>query len=215
MKFEYPFDYFDRIYCINLDKRKDRWEHLNKELDKIELLKNDDYERISAIEMKDGRVGLIKTVGKIIDKAIKNEYSNILIIEDDCKFINNSLNILDYAIEDLSNLDWDLFYLGANTHTKLEKKTKHLSILKSGFATHAVAYNSKVFEKILNYTNTIEHYIKNQGEILDVWLSQNIQTLGNSYVCNPIVATQINDYSDIEKRNVDYSFIIERAKKNL
>ena len=29
------FDYFDAIYCINLDKRPDRWEWVKKEFEKI------------------------------------------------------------------------------------------------------------------------------------------------------------------------------------
>lgn len=31
----------------------------------------------------------------------------------------------------------------------------------------------------------------------------------------PMMTTQMNSYSDIEKRNVDYSFIEERYKNNI
>ena len=30
-----PFDYFDKIYCINLDYRTDRWEQVQNEFEKI------------------------------------------------------------------------------------------------------------------------------------------------------------------------------------
>lgn len=30
-----PFDYFDKIYCINLDSRTDRWERTQTEFEKV------------------------------------------------------------------------------------------------------------------------------------------------------------------------------------
>lgn len=32
---ENPFDYFQEIYCINLDHRIDRWENAQKEFSKV------------------------------------------------------------------------------------------------------------------------------------------------------------------------------------
>lgn len=29
------FDYFDEIYCINLDERTDRWQHAQEEFKKL------------------------------------------------------------------------------------------------------------------------------------------------------------------------------------
>jgi GR25 family glycosyltransferase involved in LPS biosynthesis len=41
-----PFDYFDKIYCINLDSRPDRWEQAKSEFEKVGIL--DRVERFSA-----------------------------------------------------------------------------------------------------------------------------------------------------------------------
>ena len=30
-----PFDYFDKIFCINLDSRPDRWKQVQTEFDKV------------------------------------------------------------------------------------------------------------------------------------------------------------------------------------
>ena len=46
-----PFDYFDKIFCINLDF-PDRWEQVQKEFDKVGIL--DRVERFSAL-MKNRR----------------------------------------------------------------------------------------------------------------------------------------------------------------
>jgi hypothetical protein len=40
-------NYFDKIYCINLDRRIDRWEHFLNQSKKINL---DNFERVSAID---------------------------------------------------------------------------------------------------------------------------------------------------------------------
>ena len=43
-----PFDFFDAIYCINLDERTDRWEHSVKQFEKLGIL--DKVQRFSAIK---------------------------------------------------------------------------------------------------------------------------------------------------------------------
>ncbi len=45
-----PFDYFDKIFCINLDSRPDRWKQVQKEFDKVGIL--DRVERFSALTGK-------------------------------------------------------------------------------------------------------------------------------------------------------------------
>lgn len=43
-----PFDFFDEIFCINLDRRADRWELAQKEFNKLGILNK--VTRFSAIE---------------------------------------------------------------------------------------------------------------------------------------------------------------------
>ena len=42
-----PFDFFDAIYCVNLDERTDRWHHAQVELDQLQI--RDRVERSSAM----------------------------------------------------------------------------------------------------------------------------------------------------------------------
>jgi len=60
--------YFDKIYCINLDRRKDRWKETEKELKKWGLL--DQVERYSAVDgtslenpysINNGELGILTT----------------------------------------------------------------------------------------------------------------------------------------------------------
>ncbi len=46
--------FFDKIYCINLDERQDRWVSAKKE---FELIGVSNYERFSAIKNDIGHIG--------------------------------------------------------------------------------------------------------------------------------------------------------------
>ena len=53
-----PFDYFDKIFCINLDSRPDRWEQVQKEFDKVGIL--DRVERFSALIKKKRKMNMMQ-----------------------------------------------------------------------------------------------------------------------------------------------------------
>lgn len=206
------FDYFDEMYCINLDERTDRWEHAQKEFEKAGI--KDRVIRFSAIRENDGRVGIIKSNLDIIKLAKKKGLKNVLVFEDDVTFIvDNPQEVLAKTLEQV-NLDWVLFYLGANTHNKLIKIKPNLILLKNAFAVHSMAYSEKAYDIFINRYEGLSR-ISKYNDILDVYLAQHFQ---EKYIClmvNPMMTTQINSYSDIEKRVVNYDFIEERFKNNI
>lgn len=208
-----PFDFFDEIYCINLDERVDRWEHAKLEFEKAGIL--DKVKRFSAIKNIDGRVGIIQSNLAIIKMAKEKKLKNVLVFEDDVEFIvDNPQDVLQKTINQIGNIKWYLFYLGANTHEKLIKFKPNLILLKNAFAVHSMAYSEHMYDLFINRYNKTQN-INNYDDILDVYLAKKIQ---DKYIClmtNPMMTTQMNSYSDIEKRNVDYSFIEERYKNNI
>ena len=196
--------YFDAIYCINLDKRRDRWERVSKAFkdSSVEVI------RFSAIEQKDGRMGCIKSHIEILKIAKERNLKNVLIFEDDVVFIDS---IVDNTFEQLP-MDWETCYIGANLHTNLIKYSDNLFTIKQAFSTHAIAYNNTVFDFIINKYDNIEK-LDDYVDIYDVWLSNNIQPRNKSYIIYPLVAIQEKGYSDIEHNFIDYSFIVDRYKK--
>lgn len=207
------FDYFDEIYCINLDERTDRWEHAQKEFEKAGILER--VQRFSAIRDVDGRIGVIKSNLAIIKIAKEKKLKNVLIFEDDVEFIiDDPQTELQKSINQAQGIKWHLFYLGANTHEKLIKFKPNLILLKNAFAVHSMAYSDLMYDNFIRKYENIKT-IKNFDDILDVYLARQIQ---DKYIClmtNPMLTTQMNSYSDIEKRVVDYSFIEERYKNNI
>lgn len=207
-----PFDYFDEIFCINIDERTDRWELAQKEFEKIGIL--DKVQRFSAIKEDDGRLGVIKSNLEIVKYAKKNKLNNVLVFEDDVEFLVDPNEYLKKAISQASGLKWSLFYLGANTHTKLIKIKPNLILLKNAFAVHSMAYSNLVYDKFIRKYEGINK-ITRHGDILDVYLAQEIQAKDVCLMVNPLLTTQRDSYSDIEKKIVSYKFIEERFKKNI
>ena len=207
------WDFFDEIYCINLDSRLDRWEKVQKEFDKVGLLPR--LKRFSAIKEKDGRLGIIKSNLEIVKIAKENNLKNVLIFEDDVQFINDTTNILEKSLQQIGNLDWWLLYLGANTHEPLNiisKQKPNLLILKNAFACHAFCYNKKTYDFFIKKYDNLKE-VQHQ-DILDVFLANTFQKKNLCLLINPIIATQSPSFSDIETRNVDDKFIEDRFLEN-
>jgi glycosyl transferase family 25 len=70
--------YIDKIIYINLNKRVDRRADIENELNLFSLR----YERFSAIEHEDGAIGCALSHLEVLKIAKKNNYKNILILED-------------------------------------------------------------------------------------------------------------------------------------
>ncbi len=147
--------------------------------------------------------------------AKEKNLKNILIFEDDVHFINNPIETLDNSLNQIGTIKWSLIYLGANTHEKLELITRtkpNILQLKNAFAAHSICYNNNTFDIFIKKYENIEKV--EWIDILDVWLAQSIQKRNLCLVINPIITTQSESYSDIEKRDVNYNFIEERFKTN-
>lgn len=207
------FDFFDKMFCINLDERTDRWEVCQKEFEKIGIL--DKVERFSAVKDNDGRIGIIKSNLEIVKYAKKNKLNNVLVFEDDVEFITDDTEgNLKKSISQIGNLKWSLFYLGANTHNKLLKIKPNLILIKNSYAVHAMAYNKSVYDRFIRKYEGMGR-INRHSDILDVYLAEVIQSKDVCLMTNPMLATQRNDYSDIEKREVNQNYIEERYKRNI
>ena len=112
-------DYFDKIYCINLDRRTDRWEKCKTQFDKHGI----NVERFSALDgdkleysnkrLLPGEIGIIRSNLELVKKAKENNYKNILIFEDDVEFADDLNEKFEKYIKQVPE-DWSFLYLGGN-----------------------------------------------------------------------------------------------------
>jgi GR25 family glycosyltransferase involved in LPS biosynthesis len=194
-------EFFDKIYCINLDERSDRWEQSLKEFEKAGI---ENVERFSAIKHDLGAIGCRESHLNIIKKAKNEGFKNILIFEDDVLLIEKNITQISKTLDDLKNTDWHLFYLGATVDPEISfmvKETDNLLQTNFAYTTHAYAINNSVYDKILLEAPYFP--------IIDVYYCRNIVPLGKSYIMNPMVAIQQEGYSNIENHHADYGWMIE------
>lgn len=204
-------NFFSKTYCINLERRKDRWnecllEFKNKELNNIE--------RVSAVDGKDlmffsqkvnsSALALILTNEKIFESAIENNYETILILEDDIEFTDQVKNISSF-IEKLPE-NWDMIYFGGNHNTHVGHKApesinEKVVKLHHTFSTHCIGINKKAYQPILDR-------IRKRDQPLDVIYSD-LQKKLNVYSFVPAMATQRVSFSDIENKVTDYKWLIK------
>jgi GR25 family glycosyltransferase involved in LPS biosynthesis len=215
-----PFDFFDKIFIINLDYRKDRLEKCISEFSKYEI--NSKITRFPAIQLKYedgssdkflGRCGCALSHFEICKIAKKENLKNYLVLEDDLEFNldkNSLFDNLDKSIKELPE-DWDILYLGGNLTNEygiypIEKYSKNLLKLNSCHTTHAMAFNSNFYDSFLNEApdihSIIDWSIKN--EVIDVFLSKKVLSKNNCFITNELLILQSEGFSDIEKSFYDY-----------
>ena len=206
------FDKFDKVYCINLDRRPDRLENFKKEVEKYNL---GEFERFSAYDgkqlnltnnhnLKPGEIGIIKSNLDIIKDAKKNNYKTILIIEDDCVFNDEIINFEDYF--NLLPIDWHILYMGGNHNTHMGVRppliiNDKVVKLHSTYSAHFVGIKSSVFDQI-------ESLLEIGKQPLDVEYVK-LQKIFNCYSFTPALTSQLVNFSDIQESTTDYNWLIK------
>jgi glycosyl transferase family 25 len=206
-------EYFDKIYCVNLDRRKERWNESSSEFQKWNIK---GVERVSAIDgnnlimsdyntsMNPGELGLVLTNINIIKDAIEKNYNSILILEDDVVF-NDEINNISNYMELLPN-DWNMLYFGGNHNTHMGLKPPHIinekvCKLHNTYTTHCIGIKNDLFEILLKVLPKL-------GNPLDVEYAK-LQKIFNIYSFYPAIAKQRIGFSDIQNKTLDYNWLIK------
>lgn len=200
-------DFYDHIYCINLDRRLDRWKEVRQEFKKHGI---ENVERFSAVDgvkvdregyspyMKPGDIGSLLTHINLFKDAQKNGYKNFLMLEDDVEFVENLQEEFSAGIKDVPE-HWDILYLGGN-HARgwPITITNRISIAVATLSTHAVSFKDSCYEQFLQ--------LLNKNEPNDVTYCNN-QRMFNSFVFLPPLAWQRPSWSDVNNVYTDYDFL--------
>lgn len=207
-------DKVDRITCINLDKRPERWTKCKQEFAKVGLA--DCVERFSGIEVTPGIAGCSLSHYNVIKQAKIDGCKSVLVFEDDVEFLrtDNFNTIITDAFQQMesSNIEYDMFYLGGNVkgvdNSKIDANLVELNSVK---CAHAYIITDTVYDVIID--------IIEQGNINDNWSwnSQNYDRLNldyryyrdispnyNVYGVWPMLAKQAEGYSDVNGGFHDY-----------
>jgi len=198
-------DEFDKIYCINLKHRTDRWENCLEQFQKYDI----NVSRFDAINGKNiipsgkngllaGEIGIIRSNYKIIEEAKNNNYEKIIIFEDDV-VLTNDFTVKFSQYYDNTPKDWCFIYMGGNHIHKPVAINERIHRMRYSYAIHAICIHEKMYDIILNL-------LKKELEQVDVTYAK-LQRLHPSYVFIPHLAWQKEGHSDIQGGYVNYNFL--------
>lgn len=228
----YGFCYFDKIYCINLKSRLDRWENCEKQFSQYKIPNVQRFEAVKCnytnlSKKANSQIGCTLSHYYICKEAKEKKYNRILVLEDDFLFtksvdyVNDKLNksILDLPV------DWDLFYFGAYfvkgyEYNPVKGYSENLVKVNTGFCTHAISYSLNGINKILRDlkldTEKDVLSFSEEYEVIDWYLVRNFQYDNKCFAVNELLCEQSDGISDIEDKYFNYhNLFVESYKHNV
>jgi glycosyl transferase family 25 len=190
-------EYIDKIIYINLNRRTDRREQIEKDLNDYEL----EYERFEAIETPGfGTHGCGLSHLNVLKRAKEQGYKNVLILEDDFHFLvsKDEFNTNLRSFFELK-IDYDVCFLSYNL-LRFDVLNNNIvnKVLEAQTASGYIV-NNKYYEKLINLyeyampllESTRMHWIYSNDQI---W--KQYQEKDNWYYFISRIGAQRDGYSD-------------------
>ena len=203
------------IFYINLSHRTDRKQHIETQLKTIGL---NTFERFNAIKLADGRVGCSMSHLKCLHLAKKRKYTHLLICEDDTTFLNPHLFMTHLNLFLKRDKPWDVVLFAGNNIPPYQAVDATCIKVIHCQTTTCYLVNGHYFDTLIQNIKTgVDHLIKSPNNpgyyaIDRYWFI--LQARDNWFLIIPPTVIQREDYSDIEKRNTNYSTMMMDINKN-
>ena len=155
-------EFFDCILVINLASRSDRRLEMESELNKIGLSFTDgSAEIVSASRFTEaagfetaGARGCFDSHLKALKTAYDRNSKGVLILEDDCDFIDGIQNKLSTVLQDLAVTRWSIFYGGHLSKIVTDGDPRGISKIASDQSlcgAHFIAVSTKALPTLIQY----------------------------------------------------------------
>lgn len=204
------WDFIDKVIYINLEDRVDRRRQIESELS---VFPKDRVIRFNAIKDTNGHLGCSKSHVECLKLAIKNNWKNVLIVEDDAMWYNYHKGY--YTLKNIikNNPNFDVITFG-NSHPKFDRESFKLY---EGACTSSYLVNNQYYstlianfeeglrnlEKVKDFNNKKDiKKIENLYAIDQYW--KLLQKKDNWFIVNPALMIQRPSKSSILKSYVDY-----------
>lgn len=203
-------NYFDHIYCLNLDKRTDKWSECEEEFKNLGII----VERFSAIDGSlidpaeiphphvPNRIAWRLSVINIFLDAKEKGYKNFLLLEDDIEFYYKFNDSLDDVMSQLPN-DWDCFWFSGNSvFASLIPISPNIYKTAGTVCTHCIAFKNTSYDLIINELDNLNHFA---GDNAIASLHDKL----NMYITKPYRCWQRESFSDIEQTRTFHSHLAD------
>lgn len=218
------FDFFDKIYCINLVTDHERKTVMKDQFDKLGIQDRINWRSAprpyagyySSNYKFAGEFGVVLSHLKALTDAISSDIVNgIAIFEDDVYFDSDTHNLLQRTLDDVPD-DWDVLYLGGRPL----KKVEHVrgNIYKVDKFTSAMSYciSAKALRDYVNF------YIDSMSTPFPDACCDNIlndfilRKFKKGYAMYPTLTSTIPGWSTLRQADRDYEKVFARDwKQNL
>ena len=149
MKRPDPWDFFDRIYCISVDDRRDRREQAKREFAAVGLGERLEFV-IVVRHPQDPAQGIFESHLLCLKMGLAAGARHILIFEDDVIFRKFDPQILHAACSSLRRVDnWNALFLGAITSGSRKTGDGSLARIRYRCLSHAYAVNADFGKRLL------------------------------------------------------------------
>lgn len=215
---------FDKVFCLNLERRHDRWKEAYKNIQHAGF---NHVERFPAVDSREieqqyfsdyykAKIATLLSKLNLIKYAYQHHYASILVFEDDIYFDDDFSDKFLKAYNQLP-LDWDLFFLGGNDREPPVALSRYIKKLSLTYSNHAFAISSKAYDPLIRLLQLkyeqiaiVKKAFKNVAS--DLYIASTARML-NHYGAVPYMVWQQEGYSDIEHRAVNYNIVLNENNK--
>jgi glycosyl transferase, family 25 len=209
-------EYFKDIYCINLDRRPDRWDESIKEFSKLNL----NVKRFSATDGKrlnlfdplySGEIAGAISHTLVISESIDKKLKNVLILEDDVEFSDNFENVWETVQLNIPE-NWDILVFGGNHVGGYSEHSENLIRIYGSYALQCYAINGEAMVIVRDYMSKwVNHVLTNKDKLdhsvaADYFMSH-LHLILNVYCVYPNITWQRESFSDLRQEVVNYEFL--------
>ena len=196
------------IFYINLDTRPDRKVIFENQMRMVGLKAT----RFNAIKNANGAIGCSLSHLSLLQYAKKNNLDHILIMEDDIMFLNPQI-----FIQNLNNFlskhdKFDVLLIAGNNMGEYVRIDDNCVKISHCQTTTGYLVKNHYYDKLIdNFKTGIQYFIKNVNLKLQYAIDQywsNLQCVDNWYLLTPLTVSQKPDYSDIEKKQINYNYFM-------
>lgn len=224
-------EFLKNTFFINLEEREDRKEHVEKELEKLNIV----GERFNAIKPQSGAVGCSLSHIKCLELAKERNYDYVFICEDDITFLNptlllENLNKFKEAMEQhkfdsllikttvngivntANENGWDVIIIGGNNGPPSIKLGDFCRRVYNCQTTTGYIVKKHYYDVLIkNMKEGVHQLLQNPENVRQYALDIHWKILqhdDNWFMIIPATVIQYENYSNIEKRNTDYKYLM-------
>lgn len=192
-----PFEqYFDgHLFVINLAKRTDRWEHIQRQFERLGLTTVQRFEACVVFD-ENGRAhgnrGCTASHRALLDLQVANEWPRLFVFEDDAEIIYVDFHERWERFAAELPATWDFLYLGAGYgEAPLQRVSPH--VIRTGRLLTTSSYGVT-----LAMARRLQPHITGIGPIDSLY--SGFHREAETYIIAPRVVVQYPNFSDLQEQ---------------